>query len=125
MERISMALGVDGETPAVTVEAGLRSKLPGATIAFARGGEIRRTIPSRFDDFLPAERKHLRKPPRKSPKRLNGCRAREEVRSFGASARETAKHERRVMPRARRLNFPAASKNCWKRSSQWANQLRW
>ncbi len=49
--------GVDGETPAVTVEAGLRNKLPGVTITSARGGEIRRTIPSRFDDFLPGGKK--------------------------------------------------------------------
>jgi beta-glucosidase len=49
--------GVEGETPAVTVEAGLRQKLPNATITFSRGGEIRRTIPSRFDDFLPGGKK--------------------------------------------------------------------
>jgi beta-glucosidase len=49
--------GVTGETPAVTVEDGLRRKLPDATIAFARGGEIRRTISSRFDDFFPGAKK--------------------------------------------------------------------
>lgn len=49
--------GVTGETPAVTVEEALRKKLPNATIAFARGGEIRRTISSRFDDFFPGAKK--------------------------------------------------------------------
>ncbi len=49
--------GVDGETPAVTVEEGLRKKLPNAVIASARGGEIRRTIASRFDDFFPSTKK--------------------------------------------------------------------
>jgi beta-glucosidase len=49
--------GVDGETPAVTVEEGLRKKLPNAAIASARGGEIRRTIPSRLDDFFPSTKK--------------------------------------------------------------------
>lgn len=49
--------GVAGETPAVTVEEGLRKKLPNATITSARGGEIRRTIPSRFDDFFPSGKK--------------------------------------------------------------------
>ena len=49
--------GAEGETPAVTVEEGLRKKLPNAVIASARGGEIRRTIPSRFDDFFPGGKK--------------------------------------------------------------------
>ncbi len=49
--------GVQGETPAVTVEEGLRKKLPNAKIAFARGGEIRRTIPSQFEDFFPGAKK--------------------------------------------------------------------
>jgi beta-glucosidase len=49
--------GVDGETPAVTVEEALRKKLPNAMIGFARGGEIRRTISSRFDDFFPGAKK--------------------------------------------------------------------
>ncbi len=49
--------GVDGETPAVSVEEALRKKLPNTTIGFARGGEIRRTISSRFDDFFPGTKK--------------------------------------------------------------------
>jgi beta-glucosidase len=49
--------GVQGETPAVTVEEGLRRKLPNTKIAFARGGEIRRTIVNRFDDFFPGAKK--------------------------------------------------------------------
>lgn len=51
--------GVTGETPAVTVEEGLRKKFPNAKIGFARGGEIRRTITSRFDDFFPGAKKNL------------------------------------------------------------------
>jgi beta-glucosidase len=49
--------GVQGETPAVTVEEALHQRLPNATIAYARGGEIRRTISSRFDDFFPGAKK--------------------------------------------------------------------
>ncbi len=49
--------GVDGETPAVTVEEGIRAKLPGASVRYARGGEIRRTIPSVFGEFLPVGKK--------------------------------------------------------------------
>jgi beta-glucosidase len=49
--------GVEGETPAVTVEEGLRKKLPNAKITFARGGEIRRTITSQFEDFFPGAKK--------------------------------------------------------------------
>jgi beta-glucosidase len=46
--------GVPGQTPAVTVEQGIRKKLQNAKIAYARGGEIRRTVPSLFDDFFPS-----------------------------------------------------------------------
>ncbi len=49
--------GVQGETPAVTVEEGLHKELPNAKITFARGGEIRRTIPSQFEDFFPGSKK--------------------------------------------------------------------
>jgi beta-glucosidase len=49
--------GVDGETPAVTVQEALRKKLPNATVNFVRGGEIHRTISSRFDDFFPGAKR--------------------------------------------------------------------
>jgi len=49
--------GVQGETPAVTVEEGLHKELPNAKINFARGGEIRRTITSQFEDFFPGSKK--------------------------------------------------------------------
>jgi len=49
--------GVQGETPAVTVEEGLHKELPNAKITFARGGEIRRTITSQFEDFFPGAKK--------------------------------------------------------------------
>ncbi len=45
--------GINGQTPAVTIEQGLRQKLPNAKITYERGGEIRRTIKSFFDDFFP------------------------------------------------------------------------
>jgi beta-glucosidase len=45
--------GVNGQLAAVTVEEGVRKKLPNAKIAYERGGEIRRTIKSFFDDFFP------------------------------------------------------------------------
>ena len=44
--------GIPGQIPSVTVEEGLRKKLPGAKIAYARGGEIRGTVPRMFDDFF-------------------------------------------------------------------------
>jgi beta-glucosidase len=45
---------VFGHVPAaVTVLEGLRAKLPGAKIAHAPGPEIRRQVPSFFDDFAP------------------------------------------------------------------------
>jgi beta-glucosidase len=49
--------GIPGQTPAVTIEEGLRQKLPNAKIAYERGGEIRRTIKSFFDDFFPGAAK--------------------------------------------------------------------
>jgi beta-glucosidase len=49
--------GVQGQTPAITVEEGLHKKFPSARITYSRGGEIRRTIPSRFDDFFPGAKK--------------------------------------------------------------------
>lgn len=52
--------GVTGATPAVTVVEGIRAKLPGATVTYARGGEIHRTIPSVFGEFFPDPNK---KPP--------------------------------------------------------------
>lgn len=45
--------GVPGQAPAVTVEEGVRKKLPKAKLLLERGGEIRRTIPSQFEDFFP------------------------------------------------------------------------
>jgi beta-glucosidase len=45
---------VFGHVPAaVTVLEGLRAKLPGAKIAHAPGPEIRRQVPSIFDDLVP------------------------------------------------------------------------
>jgi len=52
--------GVDGETPAVTVEAGLRSKLPGATSLSRAAAKSVARFPAAFDDFLPGGKKHLR-----------------------------------------------------------------
>ena len=49
---------VFGHTPAaVTLLEGIRTKLPGANITYAPGPEIRRDIPSMFDDFDPGARK--------------------------------------------------------------------
>src|SRR5512147_640191 len=47
----------DHQPAAVTVLEGLRRKLPGATVAYAPGPEIRRDIPSFFDDLVPGEKK--------------------------------------------------------------------
>lgn len=49
--------GVPGQTPAITIEEGIRKKLPNAKITYARGGEIRRVVPSLFDDFFPGAKK--------------------------------------------------------------------
>jgi beta-glucosidase len=49
---------VFGHVPAaVTVLEGLRAKLPGAKIAHAPGPEIRRQVPSMFDQFVPGPKK--------------------------------------------------------------------
>ncbi len=45
---------VFGHVPAaVTVLEGIRAKLPGASVSYAKGPAIRRQIPSMFDDFIP------------------------------------------------------------------------
>jgi beta-glucosidase len=49
---------VFGHVPAaVTVLEGLKTKLPGATIVHAPGPEIRRQVPSMFDQFMPGPQK--------------------------------------------------------------------
>ena len=49
---------VFGHVPAaVTVLEGIRAKLPEATVTHAPGPEIRREIPSFFDDFVPGPKK--------------------------------------------------------------------
>ncbi len=49
---------VFGHVPAaVTVLEGIRAKLPKATVTHAPGPEIRREIPSFFDDFVPGPKK--------------------------------------------------------------------
>ncbi len=49
--------GIPDQTPAVTVEEGIRKKLLNAKVSSARGGEIRRTIKNQFDDFFPGAKK--------------------------------------------------------------------
>ena len=54
---------VFGHIPAaVTVLEGIRAKLPGAEVAYAPGSEIRRDIPSIFDDMMPGEKKPVQTP---------------------------------------------------------------
>ena len=65
--------GVDGETPAVTVEEALHKKLPNATISFARGGEIRRTISTRFEDFFPGAKKSAPLTPEENEKEVEAA----------------------------------------------------
>jgi beta-glucosidase len=49
---------VFGHVPAaVTVLEGIKAKLPGATVAYAPGPEIRRQVPSFFDSFSPGPKK--------------------------------------------------------------------
>jgi beta-glucosidase len=69
---------VFGHVPAaVTVLEGLRAKLPGARIVHAPGPEIRRQVPSMFDQFMPG--------PKKPPQTT------EEVEAAFRQAVETAK----------------------------------
>jgi beta-glucosidase len=54
---------VFGHVPAaVTVLEGIRAKLPGARVGYAPGPEIRRDIPSMFDDFVPGPKKPAETP---------------------------------------------------------------
>ena len=54
---------VFGHTPAaVTVLEGIRAKLPGAKVEYAPGPEIRRDIPSMFDDMMPGAKKAAQTP---------------------------------------------------------------
>jgi beta-glucosidase len=54
---------VFGHTPAaVTVAEGIRAKLPGAKVEYAPGPEIRRNIPSFFEDMMPGDKKPLQTP---------------------------------------------------------------
>jgi beta-glucosidase len=49
---------VFGHVPAaVTVLEGIRAKLPGATVGHAPGPDIKREVPSMFDEFIPGPRK--------------------------------------------------------------------
>jgi beta-glucosidase len=50
------------EPAAVTVLDGIRAKLPDAKIEYAPGPDIRRDIPSFFDDFMPGNKKTLQTP---------------------------------------------------------------
>jgi beta-glucosidase len=63
MEATEGSWMVFGHKPAaVTVLKGLQAKLPDAKIAYAPGPEIRRTIPSFFEDFMPGEKKPVQTP---------------------------------------------------------------
>ncbi len=54
---------VFGHQPAaVTVLEGIRAKLPGAKIEYAPGPEIRRDIPSFFEDMMPGDKKPVQTP---------------------------------------------------------------
>ncbi len=63
MEAAEGSWMVFGHKPAaVTVLQGIRAKLPGAKVAYAPGPEIRRDIPSFFDDFNPEAKKPIQTP---------------------------------------------------------------
>ncbi len=54
---------VFGHVPAaVTVLEGIKARLPGASVSYAPGPEIRRTIPSMFEDFGFAAKKPVQSP---------------------------------------------------------------
>ncbi len=63
MEATEGSWMVFGHKPAaVTVLQGIRAKLPEAKIAYAPGPEIRRDIPSFFEDFMPETKKPIQSP---------------------------------------------------------------
>jgi beta-glucosidase len=63
MEATEGSWMVFGHKPAaVTVLKGIQAKLPDAKISYAPGPEIRRTIPSFFEDFMPGEKKPAQTP---------------------------------------------------------------
>ena len=60
---------VFGHVPdAVTVLEGLRERLGGGKVAYAPGPEIRREVPSFFDDFIPGP-----KPPKQTPEQAEAA----------------------------------------------------
>ncbi len=63
MEATEGSWMVFGHKPAaVTVLQGIRAKLPDARVQFAHGPEIRRDIPSFFEDFMPGAKKPVQTP---------------------------------------------------------------
>ena len=63
MEATEGSWMVFGHKPAaVTLLAGIRARLPEAKVEYAPGPEIRRDIPSMFDDFFPGNRKAVQTP---------------------------------------------------------------
>jgi beta-glucosidase len=50
------------KSAAVTVLQGIRAKLPEAKVAYAPGSQIRRDIPSMFEDFMPETKKPIQSP---------------------------------------------------------------
>jgi beta-glucosidase len=63
MEATEGSWMVFGHQPAaVTVLRGIRAKLPEANIAYAPGPQIRRDIPSMFEDFMPETKKPIQTP---------------------------------------------------------------
>ncbi len=63
MEATEGSWMVFGHKPAaVTVLQGIRAKLPAAKIAYAPGPQIRRDIPSMFEDFMPETKKPIQTP---------------------------------------------------------------
>ena len=64
MEATEGSWMVFGHTPAaVTVLQGIRAKLPDAKVEYAPGPEIRRDIPSLFDELMPGAGKKARRRP--------------------------------------------------------------
>ena len=63
MEATEGSWMVFGHTPAaVTVLEGIRARLPGAKVEYAPGPEIRRDIPSWFEEITPGDRKEVQPP---------------------------------------------------------------
>ena len=126
MEATEGSWMVFGHQPAaVTVLQGIRAKLPGATIAYAPGPQIRRDFASFFEDFNPAAKKPVQTPEDRRgrlPDRGGNSKGR---RPSDHGAGRERRHGRRI--RLTRIDRSAGSAGrvCSRRLARSANRSYW